>query len=69
MMESRENPNIPLTLRCTPTCNQDMMETMVSLERAVDTLEREVCFDLESYELWVYSPPPPLLLRFRPHPR
>ena len=59
MMESRENPNIPLTLRCTPTCNQDMMETMVSLERAVDTLEREVCFDLESYEHFGFTHRPP----------
>ncbi|CAE7224685.1 unnamed protein product [Symbiodinium microadriaticum] len=33
--------------------SQDLMETMVSLERAVDALEREVNFKVESFELWV----------------
>ena len=53
MMVIRVNPNFPLTLCCIPTCDQDLMETMVSLERAVDALEREVNFKVESFELWV----------------
>ncbi|CAE7225501.1 unnamed protein product [Symbiodinium necroappetens] len=35
------------------TAQKDLMETMVSLERAVDALEREVNFKVESFELWV----------------
>ena len=31
----------------------------MSLERAVDTLEREVCFDLESYEHFGFTHRPP----------